>query len=77
MGLFLRQDDSRSELQSRIAAELQEKLKTKPDVTQDQPEPAFLENQHQTRPAGMFLMILAVVFVVAVVVFALYAGGVL
>ena len=34
MGLFIRQEDSRSELQQRIAAELQEKAKKRLDLTE-------------------------------------------
>ena len=77
MGLFLRQDDSRTELQTRLAAELREKLKQQPDVIHDQPDQAFLDNQHQTRPAGMILIVLIAVLVIAIVGFALHVGGVL
>lgn len=76
MGLFLRQEDNRSELQTRIAAELREKM-AKADVEHKEPEPAFLDDQHQTRPAGMILIVLAVVLVIAIVLFALRAGGII
>ena len=76
MGLFLRQDEGRSELQSRLAAELQERLKERPDLKADKPDPAFLENQHQTRPAGMVLIVLGVLLVIAIIFFALHVGGV-
>lgn len=76
MGLFLRQDDTRSELQSKLAAELQERLKQKPELESKDVDPAFLENQHETRPAGMIIMVLVVLLSIALVVLALRAGGV-
>jgi hypothetical protein len=76
MGLFLRQEDNRSELQTRIAAELREKLAKKQGIEHKEPEPAFLDDQHQTRPAGMILIVLAVILVIAIVLFALHAGGI-
>lgn len=77
MGLFLRQEDTRSELQSKIAAELQERLKDHPELEHDKPDPAILDDQHQTRSAGMVLIVLGAVLAVAIVLFALHAGGVL
>ena len=75
MGLFLRQDESRSELQQRVAAELQEKLKNDPNLTYDKPDPAILDNQHETRIAGKVILILIALLVVAIIVLALRAGG--
>lgn len=64
MGLFLRQDENRSELQSKVAADLQQKLhQTAAIEDATKPEPRFLENQHETRPAGMIIGLLLVVFV--------------
>ncbi len=77
MGLFLRQEDNRTELQTRIAAELREKMAQKPAEEYEQPDPAFLENQHQTRPAGMILILLAGVLIIAIVLFALHARGII
>lgn len=77
MGLFLRQEDSRSELQSKIAADLQERLKDRAQVDQEKPDPAILDDQHQTRSAGMVLIILGAVMVVVLVILALRAGGIL
>lgn len=75
MALFLKQDESRSELQQRVAAELQEKLKTNPDITGDKPDPAILDNQHETRIAGKVILLLALLLVIAIVILALRAGG--
>jgi len=77
MGLFLRQEDNRSQLQNRIAAELREKLAKQPDTEYKDPEPAFLDDHHQTRPAGMIIIILSAVLAIAIVLFALHAGGVI
>lgn len=67
MGLFLRQDENRSELQSRIATELQQKLRDKPDIEQDAVEPRFLENQHETRTAGVVISLLIAALVITVI----------
>lgn len=75
MALFLKQDESRSELQQRVAAELQEKLKSDPNLTYDKPDPAILDNQHETRIAGKVILVLAILLVVAVVILALRIGG--
>lgn len=77
MGLFLRQDDNRSELQSKVAADLQERLKDRAQLEYEKPDPSILDNQHQTRPAGMILIILGAVLVVVIVILALRAAGVL
>lgn len=65
MGLFVGQDQKRSELQSKVAADLQQKLRqtTASEGDPTQPEPKFLEDQHQTRPAGIVIGLLFVVFV--------------
>lgn len=77
MALFLKQDESRSELQQRVAAELQEKLKSNPDLSGDKPDPAILDNQHETRLAGKVILLLVALLVVAIVILALRAGGII
>jgi F0F1-type ATP synthase assembly protein I len=76
MGLFLRQDGGRTELQTKLAAELQDRLKEKAAIEPEKVDPAFLDNQHQTRPAGMVIMILTGVAVVVICVLAFRVGGV-
>ena len=76
MALFLRQDGGRSELQTKLAAELQDRLKEKTDVTHKEVDPAFLENQHETRPAGMIIIVLVGLLMIALVGLALKAGGI-
>lgn len=76
MALFLKQDGGRSELQSRLAAELQERLKERTDIDTKEVDPAFLENQHETRPAGMIIIVLLGIIMVVVCILALRAGGI-
>jgi cell division protein FtsX len=70
MGLFLRQDEQRSEVQTKVATELQERLRAKASIEQREVEPGLLENQHQTRKAGMVIIVLIVILMVAVAAFA-------
>lgn len=71
MGLFLRQDEQRSEIQTRVAAELQERLRNKPSIEQGETSPAALDGQHETRKAGMVIIVLFVLLVLAVVALAI------
>lgn len=71
MGLFLRQDEQRTEVQKRVATELQERLRQTSVPEPKETEPALLENQHTTRNAGMAIMVLLVVAFVAVIAFAI------
>jgi hypothetical protein len=67
MGLFLRQTDNRSELQTRLAEELREKLRASQQVPGKklEVEPELMANGQQTRPAGMLLALLAVGMIIA------------
>lgn len=76
MGLFLRQDGGRSELQTKLATELRDRLKEKADIEHKKIDPAFLENQHETRPAGMVIIILSGIAVIVACILALRAGGI-
>ena len=77
MALFLKQDETRSELQQRVAAELQAKLKETPDIANDKPDPAILDNQHETRIAGKVILVLFVLLGIAIILLALRAGGII
>lgn len=59
MALFLNNKDNRSELQQRLAAELNERLKQKQALEYDKPEPSMLDNQHTTKTGGVILAIAA------------------
>ena len=67
MGLFVRQDEQRSQLQKRVAENLKDKLATS-DIKPADKSPAILDDEHQTRPAGVVIVILLVVALVASVV---------
>ncbi|HET7630542.1 MAG TPA: hypothetical protein VFK03_04175 [Candidatus Saccharimonadales bacterium] len=77
MGLFLRDDNGRSRLQSKIQADLKERLKDRQDLDIEAPEvdPRYLEDSHQTRTIGVVISLLLVVLVVACFVWALRAAG--
>ena len=69
MGLYVKQDQSRTELQERIAAELQEKARKKPEPT-DQPDGVddsrYIEGTKQTTSLGLVWVILGIAMVVVV-----------
>ena len=75
MGLFLKQDTARSELQSKIAADLKERLKQREPLDAE-PEPAILDDQHTTRPAGVVIAVLLLVLVGVFIVWLLRLGGI-
>jgi len=77
MGLFIKQNEQRSELQQRVAAELQEKLKRTAAIESGASDPQILDGQHETRLAGRIILILIALLVVAIIIFALRAGGLL
>lgn len=63
MGLFVGQDQKRSELQSKVAADLRERLgssSTEGTFINDY-ESKSLENQHETRPAGVIIGVLLLI----------------
>jgi hypothetical protein len=65
MALFLRRDDNRSELQNRVAAQLENRLKTKQEteVQYEKPEPAMLEEQEVMSPKRIVITIAVILFV--------------
>lgn len=69
MGLFIRQDENRSELQSKIIAELQEKARSKAAIEGEpkEVEPTMLENQHETRTAGVVISLLVIALVIMII----------
>lgn len=76
MGLYLKDQEQRSELQSRVANELQERLKQQ-QLDSGETDPAFTEGSHHTRPAGMILIILGAIAFIIVILVALRLGGIL
>ena len=71
MGLYLRQDEQRSKVQQQVEADLKARLQKAANAQKDESEPTMLENQHQTRWAGMIIMILIALFFVGLIVFAI------
>lgn len=71
MGLFLRQDEQRSEVQKRVATELQERLRQPTPVDAGDHDPSMLEDHHETRKAGMIIMVLLLFLFIALIVFAI------
>lgn len=67
MALFVRQDEERSEIQKKVATGLKNKAKTG-TIKQKDTEPALLENEHQTRPAGVIISLFVIAVIVAAVV---------
>lgn len=69
MGLFLKQTEQRSELQSKIAADLSERLKAQAVETSDtKPRPAILDDQRQTSSLAWVWILLAIVALVGILV---------
>ena len=71
MAMFLRQDEQRSDIQKRVATELQERLRSSPPAEPSELEPVTLERHHTTRKAGMIITVLLLLLVIAVLVFAI------
>lgn len=67
MGLFVNNQGQRTELQTKVAADLQDRLKTKTAIEADKTDPAFLDNTNQTRIAGPIIALLLAVTVIAAV----------
>jgi len=66
MGLFLRQNENRSQLQSKVAADLSERLQKHGETAKSpKPQPAILDNQRQMSTAGLAWTLLAVAVVVS------------
>ncbi len=63
MALFVNRNEQRSQYQEKLAAELKGKLNTT-DIISDKPESTFLENAHQTRPAGLIIAVLLILIAV-------------
>lgn len=69
MGLFINQSGKRSELQTKIIADLQEKTRSMEEIIHEneEAESPMLDNQHQTRTAGVIIGALIIVTIVAIV----------
>ena len=70
MGMILKNEETRSEVQSKVAAELQERLSQTQPIDHKEVDPAFLEDQHHTSSPGIFIVILLLLLLVAIIWFA-------
>lgn len=65
MGIILKQDENRSELQKRVAQQLQDKAKNKPPTGGDRPDgvddSAYMKNTAQTSGLAWLWILLAVI----------------
>jgi len=69
MGLFLKQNEQRSQLQTKIAADLSARLNKEPgEIKAKQAQPTILDNQRQTSPLAWIWIVLGVVAVIGIVV---------
>lgn len=75
MGLFIKDNQGRDQLQSKVASDLEQRLKDRQQLEADEPEPQFTENSHQTRGAGVLIALLALVLLIVIVIWASQAGG--
>lgn len=65
MGLYLKQGEQRNQLQTKIAADLAERLNKRTIETGGVVPPAILDNQHQSSPllwVWLLLTLLIIVF---------------
>lgn len=73
MGIIVNQQDNRSELQKKIAAELSEKAKKKHDATHDLPDgvddSAYIENTKQTTSLAWIWLVIVIAFAVVGVLY--------
>lgn len=56
MALFLKQPDKRSELQTKIATELREKMHAAQDVEAPEVDPAMMDDKMSTRGVGFLII---------------------
>ena len=72
MALFIRQQDHRTELQERIAAELREKLKTESKIEYEKPTSNIEDDTHESQYLGP-VVVMVIALVVLGVAYLLFA----
>lgn len=77
MGLFIKDDNGRSQLQSKVASDLRQRLQDREEIESPEVEPRFTEGTHETRVAGVVIAVLGLVLLIALMVWALKLGGLL
>ena len=72
MALFVNQNNQRSQLQTKIAADLTERLKTQQPGTPEESQPAILDETKEATSRSMFWAGVVTMVVVALVLFVLF-----
>jgi hypothetical protein len=69
MGLFLKQNEQRSQLQTKIAADLSARLNKEPgEIETKKAPPTILDNQRQTSPLAWIWIVLGVLAIIGAIV---------
>lgn len=68
MGLYLRQDDNRSDVQRKVAEDLQARLHKDTTVEYEKPENSYQDNSQTSKHLGVWLALIAAVVIVIVAV---------
>jgi hypothetical protein len=72
MALFLKQNEQRSQLQSKIAAELSERIKTPTFGGQKETQPPMMEESQAATGRSLFWVGVVTMIVIALVLFVLF-----
>lgn len=72
MALFLKQNENRSELQNKVAAELTERLTTRAVGPQPKVGAAILDDSHESSNNSLILVGVITAIVIGLVVFVLF-----
>lgn len=70
MALFINREEQRTQLQEKLAAELKNKLASS-SIKAGETDLAILDDDHQTRPAGMLIIVLIALLIIVGVIVAL------
>lgn len=63
MALFVRQDENRSRIQTKISADLQQRLNDQKKIETTKPDPAFMDDKVQTNGIGIVITVLTIILV--------------
>ncbi|HYG83687.1 MAG TPA: hypothetical protein VD907_02320 [Verrucomicrobiae bacterium] len=74
MALFVQQKNQRSELQEKLAAEMKDRMQQKLKADTES-QPAMLDGQNKTRPAGLIILALITLLVIVGIIVATIQNG--
>lgn len=66
MALFIRQQDERTDLQQKVAAQLREKLKNEKQLMIEKPESTLLNNSHESQNLGAVLVLIGAIIILGI-----------